>query len=70
MQEVDRARSRAWFSAGSSMAARIAMMAITTRSSIKVNLLLFIILLRLYGSVWTAFFMTGVLQESRTTSSG
>ena len=45
-------------------------MAITTRSSIKVNLLLFIILLRLYGSVWTAFFMTGMLQESRTTSSG
>ena len=33
----DLARPRAWFSAGSSIEARIAMIAITTRSSISVN---------------------------------
>jgi hypothetical protein len=33
------ARSRAWFSAGSNMAARIPMIAITTSSSIKVKAL-------------------------------
>ena len=36
-QEIVWARARAEFSAGSSMAARIAMMAITTRSSISVK---------------------------------
>ena len=37
MQFVLYARSRAWFSAGSSIDARIAMIAITTSSSISVN---------------------------------
>ena len=37
MQAVDLARVRAWFSAGSSIEARIAMIAMTTRSSISVN---------------------------------
>ena len=36
-QTVDLPLSRALFSAGNSIAAKIAMMAITTRSSIKVN---------------------------------
>ena len=42
MQVVERAFSRAWFNAGSSMAASIAMIAITTRSSINVNDFFFI----------------------------
>ena len=37
MQVMARAFSRAWFKAGSSIAARIAMIAITTRSSISVK---------------------------------
>lgn len=37
MQEMVLARSRALLNAGRSMEARIAMMAITTRSSIRVN---------------------------------
>jgi hypothetical protein len=36
-QLIDFALPRAWFKAGSSMLAKIAMMAITTRSSIKVK---------------------------------
>jgi len=37
VQEMARARSRAWFSAGSSMPARTAMIAMTTSSSINVK---------------------------------
>ena len=46
-QEMARPRSRAAFNAGSSMAARIAMIAITTRSSINVNFVLFFLIMPL-----------------------
>ena len=44
MQLVARPRSRACCKAGSSMLARMAMMAMTTSSSIRVNFLFFIFL--------------------------
>ena len=46
-QLIARARIRALFSAGSSIPARIAMIAITTSSSIKVKFLLFMAFLSL-----------------------
>src|ERR1017187_5912594 len=48
IHRAQRARSRAWFSAGSSMAARIPMMAMTTSSSIRVKAL--VLMLRTFIS--------------------
>ena len=54
-QVIVRARSRAPFSAGSSIAARIAIMAITTSSSINVNLFNIISWLLLHHFVFLTF---------------
>ena len=54
VQEIWRAFSRAFANAGSSIAARIAMMAITTSSSIKVKRFCFIMMF----SVWLLSFLS------------
>ena len=51
MQLMECARERAWFRAGSSMPARIAMMAMTTRSSISVKFLIFLCMVNTFLSL-------------------
>ena len=65
MQLLDIARSRACCSAGKRIAARIAMIAITTRSSISVNDVFFMLARSFFRLLEEELFMPGKTEESK-----